>query len=99
LTLNRAGRYLITGNFTFNMTLDAGFGLRGELVAGGAAQGGGVLVTAFNNAEYSATSQQWLYQAAAAGVQVLLQAYKDGGTGSSNAVAPATSITAQWISQ
>lgn len=98
LTLNRAGRYLVTGNFTFNMTLDAGFGLRGRLFVGGADQGNEVLVTAFNNAQYMGTSQQWVYVAGAAGIGIELRALKDGGTGTSNTVAPATSITALWVS-
>jgi hypothetical protein len=95
LVLNRAGRYLITGHFTF-VILDAGIGMHGELVAGGATQGSGVLVT--GNSVYAASSQQWIYQAASAGVQVYLQAYKDGGTAGSATVTPFTSITAQWIS-
>jgi hypothetical protein len=97
LTLNRAGRYLITGNFTF-LQGDPGFGLRGDLLAGGVQLGGGTFVAAFDNNSYLGTSQQWVYQAATPSVVVALQAFKDGGTGGSATAAGSTSITAQWIS-
>jgi hypothetical protein len=96
LTLNRKGRYLITGNFTF-LVQDVNIGCRGQLIANGVNQGGAVVVSAFNSI-FSACSQQWIYPAATAGQSVYLAALKDGGTGSSLAAAPQTSITALWIS-
>jgi hypothetical protein len=100
ITLNRSGRYLISGHFTF-VALGAGdlnAGLRGDLVAGGLAQPGGILVTCATANTYIATSQMWIYQATA-GQTVLLRAFKDaGGSGSSQTVPPFTSITALWVS-
>jgi hypothetical protein len=98
LTLNRAGRYLITGNFVFLVVNDPSQGLRGNLLAGGVQLGGGTLVAQTNNNTFAAVSQQWVYAAAGAGVVVSLLANKDGGTGTSTAFAPATSITALWVS-
>lgn len=98
LILNRSGRYLITGNFMFRIMGDSGWGMRGDLLAGGDGQGGDVVITAFSDYEYIAASQQWIYTAPSPNTQVLLRAWKDGGAGTSSTVSPSTSITALWIS-
>lgn len=101
LTLNRAGLYLITGNFCFVMSGagDAQVGLRGKLFANSADQGLLVLVTAAAATTYTNASQQWVYRAPSSGIGVYLAAYKDaGGAGSSQVQAVATSITALWVS-
>lgn len=103
LTLNRAGRYLITGTFCFGAvgSGDAVAGLRGKLFAAGVDQGGLLLVTSSNPVptQYLMATQQWIYQAGAASASVNLSAYKDaGGTGSSIVQGGATTITALWIS-
>lgn len=100
IVLNRAGRYLITGNFTIAMVGagDIGQGLRGDLMANGVLQPPFTLVTAGYSITYTAMSQQWIYTAATAGQTVLLRAYKDAaGTGTSQVINPQTSIAATWI--
>jgi hypothetical protein len=101
LTLNRAGRYLITGNVTFIIaggTDITGQSMWAKLIAAGVEQAGYILASGFDNFTAAGASQQWVFQAAVAGLQVYLAAYKGGGTGSSQTEAGATSITAQWIS-
>lgn len=101
ITLARAGRYLISGNFTFVVfgTGDFNVGLRGDMAANGVAQPGQVLLTCPTANTYIATSQMWVYQAPAAGHTVLLRAWKDAGaTGTSQALGGFTSITALWVS-
>lgn len=98
LTLNRAGRYLITGNFCFQVAAaDAGIGMHGSLYANGSAQPNSVFVTV-SGGQYLMGSQQWIYTAAASGQTAYLAARKDGGAGGTQAVSPFTSISALWVS-
>jgi len=100
ITLNRAGRYLITGNYTFVVigTGDLNQGMRGDMVANGVGQAGTVLATAPASPTYLQASQQWMYTAVAANQVVFLRGYKDAaGTGTSQAISPFTSISAVWI--
>lgn len=99
LTLNRAGRYLITG--TFDLLLagagDAGQTLIGQLVADGSAQAELAQVVSTATGTRWMASQQWSYTPAAAGKVVRLQAKRNAGTGSSTCNHPHTTISAIWI--
>ena len=111
LTLTRAGKHLITGCFDIGGSGagDAGFLALGQLVADGTAQTGLVVFqplvitstgtsagTLLASPRYM-TFQQWSYQAAAPGKVVTLQAWKNGGSGVSQAGAQ-TTISALWVS-
>jgi hypothetical protein len=96
IVLNRAGRYLITGNFTYNVAAgDTGVVIRAGLNANGAAAGNiGLLVVPGTG--IFPLAQQWLYTAGTAGQTIYLTASKDSGSGTS-ATRPETCITALWI--
>ena len=95
LTLNRAGRYLIQGNFSF-LAVDPSTTLRGRLMFNGVVQSFGVLAADPGQA-YMTSTTQWLVTATAAGQIAKLQGSKDSGTGSSQINASFTSISALWI--
>jgi len=98
IVLNRAGRYLITGNFYFGWISDGAAVLHGYLIANGVQQSPTAFFLVQVNYSYSGCAQQWVYNAPAAGQTVLLAAVKDsGGTGSSRVFSD-SSITALWVS-
>jgi hypothetical protein len=99
LTLARAGRHLIAGNFCFKCQgLDAGDPLGGQLVADGVAQSGNVFFAGAASGQLANVSQQWLYTATAAGKVVKLQAKNYTVSADTSIVSQShTSISALWI--
>jgi hypothetical protein len=95
VTLTQAGRYLITGLFTFN-TADAGVPMRGGLTVGGVDQGVLVIVNGAAGLFLQA-SQQWVYTLAAGSAVANLTASKDSGAGPSVAQGTYTTISAIWL--
>lgn len=98
IVLARIGRYLITGNFTFQIAGDTNQAMRGTLAVSGANQLQQGLVMAPATNTVLGTTQQWLITVASTGETVVLRGHKDGGTGTSSAIATLTSISAIWIS-
>lgn len=99
ITLNRTGKYLITGVFDLRGdTGDAAHLLIGQLVANGTVQPKlGFMSTGSGGANKGSVTQQWGYVAATTGIAIKLQAWKDGGSGSSAAQGEST-LTALWVS-
>lgn len=99
IVLAKTGRYLVTGNFTFQVAGDINQALRGTLAVSGANQLQQGLVMSPATNTVLGTTQQWLITVASTGETIALRGHKDGGPGTSSAVATLTSISAIWIGE
>lgn len=95
-TATRAGTYLVTGTFDFNVIGDAGANLLGALLVGASRQTGFAVLNTQTNSR-ATVAQTWVLTGVAASTVLQLQAEKDAGTGTSVAYSPQTSIVATWF--
>jgi hypothetical protein len=100
LTLQRAGRYLIQGNFELALQPgDQGFFVHGGLNVDGTDLGSTAATLLYFSGTgtlSTITSQQWFYTAPSAGKIVKLRSWKTGGTGASGC-GVRTTISAVWV--